>query len=103
MKTKTIKSILSKVHNQLVESITDEKVKELVRKNSIITGGSIASMLLKEEVNDYDFYFTNKETTEAVAKYYVDQFNKLNPDKNRKPQVVVEDDRVRIRIGSAGA
>src|SRR5690625_1436682 len=102
MKTKTIKSILSKVHNQLVESITDEKVKELVRKNSIITGGSIASMLLKEEVNDYDFYFTNRETVEAVAKYYVNQFNKLNPNKGVEPQVFIEEDRVRIKIAGAG-
>lgn len=102
MKAKTIKSVLSKVHNKFVESIEDEHVRELVRKNSIITGGSIASMLMKEKVNDYDYYFTNKETVEAVAKYYVNKFNQLNPDKNIKPSVVVEGDRVRIRVQSAG-
>jgi hypothetical protein len=102
MKTKTIKSILSKVHKQFVESIEDERVRELVKKNSIITGGSIASMLMKEKVNDYDYYFTNKETVEAVAHYYVNKFNQLNPDKKIKPSVVVEGDRVRIRIQSAG-
>lgn len=102
MKTKTIKSVLSKVHNKFVESIEDEYVRELVRKNSIITGGSIASMLMKQKVNDYDYYFTNKETVEAVAKYYVTKFNQLNPDKKIKPSVVIEDDRVRIRVQSAG-
>lgn len=102
MKTKTIKAILSKVHKQFVESIEDERVRELVKKNSIITGGSIASMLMKEKVNDYDYYFTNKETVEAVAHYYVNKFNELNPDKKIKPSVVIEGDRVRICIQSAG-
>lgn len=102
MKVKTIKKVLQNVHNKFVESITDEKVKKLVDKNSIITGGCIASMLLREKVNDYDYYFTNKETVEAVAHYYVNQFNELNPNKKIKPQVVIDGDRVRIRIQSAG-
>lgn len=103
MKTKTIKSVLSKVHKQFVESIEDEHVRELVRKNSIITGGSIASMLMKEKVNDYDYYFTNKETVIAVANYYVNKFNELNPDKKIKPKVVIEDSgRVRIKVQSVG-
>jgi hypothetical protein len=49
-------------------------VKKLVQSNTIITGGCIASMLLKEQINDFDIYFTNKETVIAVAKYYVAQF-----------------------------
>lgn len=103
MKANTIKKVLSKVHKDFVASITDEKVRELVDKNSIITGGSIVSMLLSEKVNDYDYYFTNKETVEAVAKYYVNQFNELNPNIKIKPWVMIdEDDRVHIRIQSAG-
>lgn len=102
MKAKTIKSVLSKVHKNFVESITDERVKGLVEVNSIISGGCITSMLLNENVNDYDFYFTNKETVEAVANYYVNKFNELNPDKNIKPRVVIEEERIRIRIQSAG-
>lgn len=102
MKAKTIKKVLEKVHNDFVESITDIKVKELVKKNSIITGGSIVSMLLGEKVNDYDYYFTNKETVLAVAYYYVNLFNKNNPKVQVPPQVVIEEDRVRIRIQSAG-
>jgi hypothetical protein len=76
MKAKTIKAILTKKHNSFVESISDKKVRDLVKKNSIITGGSIVSMLQNEDVNDYDYYFTNKETVLAVANYYVGQFNK---------------------------
>lgn len=50
MRAKTIKSILQKKHNDFVASIEDEKVRELVDKNSIVTGGSIVSMLLGEKV-----------------------------------------------------
>lgn len=103
MKAKTIKKVLESVHNKFVNSITDEHVKELVKKNSIITGGSIVSMLLGEKVNDYDYYFTNKETVIAVANYYVNLFNVNNPSIQVKPQVVIDDDgRVRILIKSAG-
>jgi hypothetical protein len=102
MKAKTIKKVLEKVHSDFINSITDKAVKELVKKNSIITGGSIVSMLLGEKVNDYDYYFTNKETVVAVTKYYVNQFNELNPDVNVKPFVVEDGERVRIRIQSAG-
>lgn len=58
-----------------LDSITDENVRKLAAKNTIVTGGSIASMLLGEKVNDYDVYFRNKETAIAVATYYVNDFN----------------------------
>lgn len=102
MKAKTIKAILTKKHNDFVASIQDEEVRELVKKNSIVTGGSIVSMLLGEKVNDFDYYFTNKETVLAVTHYFVDKFNQFNPDKEPKPVVVEDGDRVRIRIQSAG-
>lgn len=58
-----------------LSTITDDNVRELAEKNTIITGGAIASMLLGEQVHDYDVYFRDKETAIAVAKYYVDVFN----------------------------
>lgn len=100
MKAKTIKSILQKKHNELVESIKDEEVRKLVEKNSIITGGSIVSMLLNEEVNDFDYYFTNKETAWAVAKYYVAEFNKAK-DMNVSVRET-EEGRIKIMVKSDG-
>jgi len=102
MKAKTIKAVLTKKHKEFIATIQDEEVRELVRKNSIITGGSIVSMLLGEKVNDFDYYFTNKETVSAVTNYYVNKFNELNPDKDPKPVVVETENRVRIRVQSAG-
>ena len=82
MNRRIMKSIMSNKFNKFVESIKDEEVKELVKRNTIITGGAIASMCLKEEINDFDLYFTDGPTTLAVAKYYVGEFNKLHETKN---------------------
>ena len=107
MNTRIIKSILSKKHNDFVASIKDEKVRKLVDKNSIITGGCIVSMLLKEKVHDFDYYFTDFETTKAVASYYVDEFNRLHGnntnDMTAKPKMVIgNNSRIKIIIKSAG-
>ncbi len=80
MKAKTINSVICKKFDDWLSSITDDSVKKLVENNSIVTGGCIASMLLKEQVNDFDVYFTNKETVKAVAEYYVKQWNEANGD-----------------------
>ncbi|BAU28231.1 hypothetical protein DFP93_101308 [Aneurinibacillus soli] len=100
MKRKTIKAVLAKKHAEFVESIKDEEVQRLVQKNAIITGGCITSMLLNEKVNDFDYYFTNKETVLAVARYYVDEFNKRN-DYNARVEEM-ESGRVRVVVQSQG-
>ena len=101
MNRKAIKSILAKVHKNLVASIKDETVKELVDKNSIITGGSLVSLLTGEEVNDYDYYFTNKETCLAVAHYYANQFNSHHTENAVEVQLD-KDGRVSCYIQSVG-
>lgn len=75
MKIKTINKNISEKFSEFIASIKDEYVRKLVRKNSLISGGCITSMLLKEKVNDYDIYFTNKETVLAVATYYAKLMN----------------------------
>jgi len=113
MNRRIIKSILTKKHAEWCKSIKDETVRKMVEKNSIITGGAIVSMLMKEKVNDFDIYFTDFETTKAVAIYYVNEFNRLHPtkidpnlsseiQKTKRPFVLIEENRVRIRIKSAG-
>ena len=113
-----IKRELKKKIDSWLESIRDEEVKKLASKHVIVTGGSIASMLLGEKVNDFDLYFRNIETTEAVANYYVNLYKEnqegkesntgANPDlmyvkrevlKNIKG---VDETRVVIYIQSAG-
>lgn len=109
MKKKTINIILCRKFDAWVGSITDEAVKKLVEKNTIITGGSITSMFLNEKVNDFDIYFRDKETTLAVANYYVDLFTGNPPTRFKNDfghcipiEVKDEVDRVSIFIKSSG-
>lgn len=103
MKAKTIKKIIKAKIDDWLASIEDESVRAMAAKNTVVTGGCIASMLLKEPVNDFDLYFTNKETTAAVAKYYVARFSSKNKAGIPVPIYVDEEsERVRIVVKSAG-
>ena len=108
MKAKNVKSVLRRKFNHLLEHVRDDAVREVMQKNTIITGGAIASMLLGEPVNDFDLYFRDKATTYAVARHYCDEFAKSPPTRYAKSgepievQVSQEEDRVRIVVKSAG-
>lgn len=112
MRRKTINGILTKKFNNFANSIEDKEVQDLVRKNSIISGGAIASMLLGERANDFDIYFRDANIAVRVAHYYVDKFNKakrLQHGTGGLIDIKVEDvlkadqkRRVSINIKSAG-
>lgn len=102
MNRRIIKKILKKKHEEFCNSIEDEEVQKLVRENSFITGGTIVSLLLNEKISDFDYYFTNMETVEAVTKYYIAKFIELNPKHKIKPILEVADNRIRIKIQSVG-
>ncbi len=75
MKTiKAVKAVIAGKFNSWIESITDKEVRQLAAANSLVTGGSIVSLLTGCEVNDYDIYFTNLQTCKRVAEYYAAQF-----------------------------
>jgi len=99
---------LNHKHEDFLKSIEDRELRDLIHKHSIITGGALASLLQGEYPNDFDYYFTNQATAKRVAEYYVARFIEMNPatkdtsEKMGTPEVVVEGDRIRIRIKSAG-
>lgn len=99
MKRKTIESIINGKFKKWLESIEDENVKELVKNNTIITGGCIVSMLQNEKPNDFDVYFYNKETALAVANYYIGKYNKKYKS---NVEVQEQEDRIKIYISSEG-
>lgn len=103
MNRKKVARIFVRKHKDFLTSIEDENVKKLISENSIITGGAIASLLLNQKVNDFDYYFTDEATCKAVAEYYVSQFIKNNPECKIKPKVKIEDHRVKVHVQSAGA
>lgn len=103
MKAKTIKSVIRKKIDAWIASIEDDEVRALAEKNTIVTGGCIASMLLNEQVNDFDVYFKTHEATKRIATYYAARFK----PKNRhgiECAISVQDNegRVKIVIQSAG-
>lgn len=102
MNKRLVAKIIKKKFNHFLKSIKDEKVKELVKQNSIITGGSIASLLLGEDVNDYDIYFTNKETVKAVMEYYIEEFQKNTPNLSKKVKFYVQEEVKGTGIGQDG-
>ena len=57
-----------------------------MKKNIVVTGGCIVSLLRGEKVNDYDVYFDNIETAKRVAKHYIEKFNQ------RDVQIKIEDE-----------
>ncbi|MDR1902050.1 MAG: hypothetical protein LBQ88_07215 [Treponema sp.] len=79
MKRRIINAVIAKKFNEWTVTIEDDAVRKLVEKNTIITGGCIASMINGEEVKDYDVYFINQETVLAVARYYIDKFKAAKP------------------------
>lgn len=75
MKAKTIKQTLRKKIDDWLASIEDDGVRKIAASNTIVTGGSIASMLLREEVNDFDIYFRTGKAALAIARYYASRFD----------------------------
>lgn len=103
MKLKTIdKAIKSKMLEWL--DTVPIAIREDVQNNIIITGGCIASMLLKEPVNDYDLYFMNKKPLVDLVTHYVRDLKGVTFgdifDQDHKQ--IEEPNRVRIKIESAG-
>jgi len=84
MKKKTINAIITKKINDWLDSIKDEYLVSQLKNNVIVTGGCITSMLLNEDVNDFDIYFKTKEVTKMVAEYYTKEFNENNKNRVNK-------------------
>lgn len=79
MRKKTISKIIKAKVDDWVSSIEDEGLRSDLIDDIIVTGGAIASLLMKEPVKDYDVYLTKKSTVKRLADYYCDRFNKSNP------------------------
>ena len=81
MKANTIKLVLNKKIESWLSHIDDEEVRALAKRDTLVTGGAIASMLMGEVPNDYDIYFKTKETAFAVASYYTKTFKEAQQAK----------------------
>jgi hypothetical protein len=75
LKKSSVRRVINRKVTDWLSSIEDEKLRELAARDVVVTGGCISSMLMGTKVNDYDIYFKTMDTTEAIARYYVDKFN----------------------------
>ena len=75
MRSKTINKVISKKIEEWLNSIDDEALRYYLRNKIVVTGGAITSLLLNEEVNDFDIYLTTKEAVKRVADYYCKEWN----------------------------
>lgn len=77
MKSKTIKKVIEQKLKDWSDSVSDPAIKEIIENNVIVTGGCIASMLLKQDVNDFDVYLDSKNAVEKMCQYYKKGFGSL--------------------------
>ena len=110
MRKRNINLVIASKMTKWLASLPEE-MQAAAKRDLIVTGGCIASMLLGEKVNDYDVYFKTKETTRMMADHYLAQFLLAQRHKNGgiPYNMMVEEltdtigrDRVRIKIQSAG-
>ena len=72
MKARVINKVIREKMEDWIATLP-EQLQAKVRKDTIVTGGCIASMLLKEEVNDFDLYLKTQQTAFDLAAHYVDK------------------------------
>jgi len=107
MRTKIIRGVIRRKINMWLATIEDKELSKEMAGKIIVTGGSIASMLLDERVRDFDVYFTDALIAEKVAKYYVSLFAQNPPPRfggGEKVQIGVRkgENRVKVLVKSAG-
>lgn len=108
MKAKNVKSVIGKKFDHLLKNVRDEKIRTVLEENTILSGGAIASMLLNEDVNDYDLYFRTGDAALSIAKHYCEEFAANLPPRFKKLDKKVDisvlggRDCVKIAVTSAG-
>lgn len=78
MQTKTIQKVITKKLEEWLSTIDNEKLVKKLRKNILVSGGSITSMLLNEEVNDYDIYINDMSVLKSLVQYYINPFSDIS-------------------------
>lgn len=77
MQTKTIRKNIEMKMDQWLETITDVELRKSVRKNILVSGGSIATLFFNEKVNDYDVYLMDRDVLKALVIYYTKSFDNI--------------------------
>lgn len=71
MKKTTICKVISSKINHWTKSIDDEALRQDVMDSYMVTGGCITSMLLGEEISDFDVYIQDPNVAIKLCQYYL--------------------------------
>jgi hypothetical protein len=74
MQIKTIKKNISSKMEEWIGTIENESLKKSLKANILVSGGCIVSMLLNENVNDYDVYIKDRAVLLELVNYYANKF-----------------------------
>lgn len=101
-KKKTINKIIKSKTDNWLKSIDNEELRDEIRQNLICTGGAIASMLMGEEANDYDFYIQDRAVCRKLVEYYISTLpDNVKPDMTNV-SITDTDLGIETKIRSAG-
>lgn len=89
MQIKTIEKNIKAKLEEWLKTITDPGLADAVKKNLLVSGGSITSMLLNEPVNDYDIYLMDINVCKKLAQYYTKDFKDIEIFDGREKAVLV--------------
>ena len=95
---KNIKIHLAKKLTDWANSVDNPEISEIILTKTIISGGSIVSLLNDEEPKDYDVYIEDLESLLKISNYYLDKYKnsckKLDDnDENSKLKEFVDDNK----------
>jgi len=85
MQRKTIQKVIEK---KLYEWLETLPMKDKVKKSLLVSGGSIASMFLGEDVNDFDIYIQDRDVLLELVKHYTSGLNISVLDGRRKDEYI---------------
>lgn len=88
MTKKTIQKTLKTKMTEWLSSIKDETLRKRVESSLLVSGGSIASLFLNEEVNDYDIYLQDRSTLIDLIRYYVVGHDFVIMDETEKDKLI---------------
>lgn len=96
MQIKTIKKVIKKKLEEWLSTITDENLRADVKRNVLVSGGSIASLILQETVNDYDVYIMDRDVLLRLTEYYTKGISDVVVwDGKKKNELIAEYEQIR--------
>jgi len=87
MQKKTISKVISKKLEEWLKTLP-EGLANSVKKSLLVSGGSIASMFLGEEINDFDIYIQDRSVLLDLVKHYTNGLQISVLDGARKQQYI---------------